>query len=86
MVEETECVGDKAPARTEDPDNQMNDIAKGGVCTGRDARTVRFVFVSICCGVARLTNIQYLNTPPEARHSQRREQKEKRKDKIENNK
>ena len=31
-------VGDKAPARTEDPDNQTNDIAKGGVCTGRDAR------------------------------------------------
>ena len=34
----------------------MNDIAKGRVCTGLDARTVRFVFVSICCGVARLTN------------------------------
>src|SRR5882762_9435704 len=51
-------VGDNAPTRTEDPDNQTNDIAKGGVCTGRDARTVRFVFVSICCGVARLTNIQ----------------------------
>jgi hypothetical protein len=45
-----------APARTEDPDNQTNDIAKGVVSTGRDARTVRFVFVSICCGVARLTN------------------------------
>jgi len=57
-------VGDNAPTRTEDPDNQTNDIAKGGVCTGRDARTVRFVFVSICCGVARLTNIQISQHTP----------------------
>src|SRR5882762_9729319 len=56
------CVEDNAPARTEDPDNQTNDITNGGVSTGRDARTVRFVFVSICCGVARLTNLGYLNT------------------------
>ena len=45
-----------APTRTGDPDNQMNDITKGVVSTGQDARMVRFVFVSICCGVARLTN------------------------------
>jgi len=57
-------VGDNAPTRTEDPDNQTNDIAKGGVCTGWDARTVRFVFVSICCGVARLTNIQISQHTP----------------------
>ena len=38
----------KAPARTEDPDNQTNDIAKGEVSTGQDTRTVRFMFVSIC--------------------------------------
>jgi hypothetical protein len=55
-------VGDNAPARTEDPDNQTNDITNGEVYTGRDARTVRFVFVSICCGVARLTNLGYLNS------------------------
>ena len=35
-------VGDNAPVRTEDPDNQTNDIAKGVVSTGRDARTVPF--------------------------------------------
>ena len=51
-------VGDNAPTQTEDPDNQTNDIAKGEVCTGQDARTVRSVFVSICCGMARLTNIR----------------------------
>jgi len=51
-----ECVGDNAPMRTEDPDNQTNDIVKGEVCTGRDTHIVRFVFVSICCGMARLTN------------------------------
>ena len=34
-------VEDNAPARTEDLDNQTNDIAKGEICTGRDARTVR---------------------------------------------
>src|SRR5882762_2998000 len=56
------CVEDNAPARTEDPDNQTNDITNGGVSTGRDVRTVRFVFVSICCGVARLTNLGYLNS------------------------
>jgi hypothetical protein len=49
-------VGVNAPVRTEDLDNQTNDIAKGGVCTGRDAHTVWFMFVSICCGMAKLTN------------------------------
>jgi hypothetical protein len=29
---------------------------KGEVCTGRDVHTVQFLFVSICHGVARLTN------------------------------
>jgi hypothetical protein len=48
-----------APARTEDPDNQTNDIAKSAVSTGRDARTVRAI-------------PEYFNTPSEARHSQRR--------------
>jgi hypothetical protein len=53
-----------APVRTEDPDNQTNDIAKGVLSTGRDVRTVRFVFVSICCGVASLTNPRIFQHTP----------------------
>ena len=34
----------------------MNDIMNGVVDTGWDACTVCFVFVSICCGMVRLTN------------------------------
>ena len=59
-------VGDKVSMQTEDPDTQTNDITKGEVCTGWDTHTVWFVFVSICCGMVRLTNLGYLNTPPEA--------------------
>ena len=54
----------------------MNDIAKGEVYIGRDMRTVRFVFVHVCVVVWRDSPLpKYLNTPPEARHSQRKEQK-----------
>jgi hypothetical protein len=40
----------------------MNDIAKGGVCTGWDARTVRFVFVHVCVVAWRDSPLpKYLN-------------------------
>jgi hypothetical protein len=76
MVSHCDCafcpVGDKTPVHTEDPDNHMNDIAKGKVSTGRDTHTVQFLFVSICCGVAMLTNTQISEHTPEAQHAQRK--------------
>ena len=58
------------------PRNQTNDIAKGEVCTGWDTHTVRFVFVHVCVVAWWDSPLpKYLNTPPEARHSQRKKQK-----------
>ena len=49
--------------QTEDLDNQMNDIVNGKVCTGWDARTVRFMFVYVCIVAWQDSPIpEYLNT------------------------
>jgi len=62
----------------------MNDIAKGGVCTGRDARTVRFVFDLFVVAWRDSPISEYLNHTPEAQHSQRKKRTEKRNDKRKN--